>query len=98
MGGEYWLLMQTLDVRPFRYDLNQSRAVPVIPIDNKRWMSTLWARVSNAADISRKVSMVPFLLSSSVSRSDEIFVSAVSVDLRDVYALCSGCKMLLLSR
>ena len=97
MGGGYWLLMQTLDVRQFRYDLNQSRAVPVIPIDNKRWMSTLWSKVSNAADMSRRMSMVPFLFSSSVIRSDEIFVSAFSVDLRGVYALCSGCKMLLLS-
>ena len=50
--------------------------------------------MSNAADMSSKMSMVPWLLLRSERRLDVIRVSADSVDLCGRYALCRMLGML----
>ncbi len=66
-------------VRPERYDLNQDRGVPVIPIETNLSRSISCETVSKAAVKSRRTSMVKSPESAANNRSLVILIRAVSV-------------------
>ncbi len=66
-------------VRPERYDLNQDRGVPVIPIETNLSRSISCETVSKAAVKSRRTSLVKSPESAANSRSLVILTRAVSV-------------------
>ena len=72
-------LTLTIWVLSERYDLNQDKAVSLIPKEcSSWWRRMLWSMVSNAADRSSSVRMQILPLSRAVRRSFAIFRSAVS--------------------
>jgi len=84
---------------PVKYELIQSRAMPLMLYDTRRQCSNmLWSTVSNAADKSKRASTTMLPPASGLSMSENIFVIAISVEWHLRYAACAQGSRLLIRR